>query len=397
MEKKKTNDSPSNFDDAFTKLGFSSPEEIAGATNLDDDILDKEDVLDVNKIEEPGKTEEVNEIDDTKGTDDKNVHDDDSDIPDDILNNKKSKEDNKEDGEQDTLNDDSTEDVDDDSDEVDPNEASQVGAFFDAFADALNWDVDDENRPDTIEGLVDYINDLVSENSKPDYANDQIKQLDEYVKNGGNFTDFYNNMSQTLSYEDLDIDDESNQRMAIREYLKAGGYTDDQISKKIERYEEADMLHEEAEDAVTRLKDIKKEQLEQQKAYQENLRKQQEEANQKVYTDITSNVQSLDNIYGIKVPQQDRRALLDYILKTDAEGHTQYEKDYQKNFTKNLIESAYFTMKGDTLFKEAQRSGETSAVKKLRNTLRHSSKNHSTFNANEEKQPQAWDIASKFL
>jgi hypothetical protein len=54
-------------------------------------------------------------------------------------------------------------------------------------------------------------------------------------------------------------------------------------------------------------------------------------------------------------------------------------------------------MKGDTLFKEAQRSGETSAVKKLRNTLRHSSKNHSTFNANEEKQPQAWDIASKFL
>lgn len=168
MEKKKTNDSPSNFDDAFTKLGFSSPEEIAGATNLDDDILDKEDVLDVNKIEEPGKTEEVNEIDDTKGTDDKNVHDDDSDIPDDILNNKKSKEDNKEDGEQDTLNDDSTEDVDDDSDEVDPNEASQVGAFFDAFADALNWDVDDENRPDTIEGLVDYINDLVSENSKPD-------------------------------------------------------------------------------------------------------------------------------------------------------------------------------------------------------------------------------------
>jgi hypothetical protein len=61
--------------------------------------------------------------------------------------------------------------------------------------------------------------------------------------------------------------------MAIREYLKAGGYTDDQISKKIERYEEADMLHEEAEDAVTRLKDIKSEQLEQQKAYQENLRK----------------------------------------------------------------------------------------------------------------------------
>jgi len=37
------------------------------------------------------------------------------------------------------------------------------------------------------------------------------------------------------------------------------------------------MLHEEAEDAVERLKDIKKSQLEQQQAYQEKLRQEQEE------------------------------------------------------------------------------------------------------------------------
>jgi len=63
----------------------------------------------------------------------------------------------------------------------------------------------------------------------------------------------------------------------------------------------------------------------------------------------------------------------------------------------NLIESAYFTMKGDALLGEAKRNGQTSAANKLRTMLRHQTKNHSTINASDEKQPQAWDIASRYL
>ena len=398
MGKNKTEGSPSEFTDMFSKLGFDSPEDGNKSTNLDDDIFDKPGV---EEIEDKPATAEVKDGNEQKSDDtDKNdtvAHDDDSEIPDNLIEEKNDNksQDDKETSEEDSLNDEDN--LDKDEEDIDPQEASQVGAFFDAFADTLGWDVDDENKPDTIEGLIDYIKDLVDENSKPDYANDQIKQLDEYVKNGGNFTDFYNNMSQTISYDKLDIDDESNQRSAVRDYLKLSGYTDDQINKKIERYEDADMLREEAEDAVVQLKQIKQSQLEQQQAEQEKLRVQQEESNMKVYQNITNDIKSLDSIYGIKVPQNDRKALMDYILKTDADGHSQYEKDYQKNFTKNLIESAYFTMKGETLFTEAKRSGETSAAAKLRQKLRHTSKNHSTYNADEEKQTQAWDIASKYL
>ena len=398
MGKNKTEGSPSEFTDMFSKLGFDSPEDGNKSTNLDDDIFDKPDV---EEIEDKPATAEVKDGNEHKSdeTDENDTvaHDDDSEIPDNLIEEKNDNksQDDKETSEEDSLNDEDN--LDKDEEDIDPQEASQVGAFFDAFADTLGWDVDDENKPDTIEGLIDYIKDLVDENSKPDYANDQIKQLDEYVKNGGNFTDFYNNMSQTISYDKLDIDDESNQRSAVRDYLKLSGYTDDQINKKIERYEDADMLREEAEDAVVQLKQIKQSQLEQQQAEQEKLRVQQEESNMKVYQNITNDIKSLDSIYGIKVPQNDRKALMDYILKTDADGHSQYEKDYQKNFTKNLIESAYFTMKGETLFTEAKRSGETSAAAKLRQKLRHTSKNHSTYNADEEKQTQAWDIASKYL
>lgn len=37
----------------------------------------------------------------------------------------------------------------------------------------------------------------------------------------------------------------------------------------------------------------------------------------------------------------------------------------------NLIESAYFTMKGDALIGSAKRNGQTSAANKLRTMLKH--------------------------
>jgi hypothetical protein len=50
---------------------------------------------------------------------------------------------------------------------------------------------------------------------------------------------------------------------------------------------------------------------------------------------------------------------------------SQYQKDFNENLSKNLIESAYFTMKADALISKAEKKGESSAADKLRNLLRH--------------------------
>lgn len=84
---------------------------------------------------------------------------------------------------------------------------------------------------------------------------------------------------------------------------------------------------------------------------------------------------------------------MDYIFKVDASGLSQYQKDFNANLEKNLIESAYFTMKADALISSAKKDGETSAAEKLRKMLRHSAKNHSTYNV-EEKTKSIFDIAS---
>lgn len=72
-------------------------------------------------------------------------------------------------------------------------------------------------------------------------------------------------------------------KRVVRELLKLDGYSDDRINKRIERFEDADMLYDEAEDAVDRLKEIKKQQAEQLQKEQEAYRQQQEQDAQKVF------------------------------------------------------------------------------------------------------------------
>lgn len=378
------------FDNAFDNLGFSNAEQGESIANLDNDILDDEDVTKIPGDDDTITNPDAQTTEPSEDNNDTNVQT--NPVQDNLNNDNTTTQD-----QQQTTTTDDVDDV-DDSDDTSNNEgleteAANVGAFFDAFAEQLGWEVTDEEKPKSVEDLIGYIEDVVEENSKPQYADERIARLDAYVKNGGNFEDFYNKMSQSIEYDSLDIEDEDNQKMAVRDYLKLSGYTDEQISKKIERYEDADMLADEAEDALERLKLYQQRQVEEQQAYQEQIRRQQQEQAQQFVSNLNNTIDNLKSIRGVTIPKEDRRLLFDYITKVDANGLTQYQKDFNKNMVNNLIESAYFTMKGDALIGEATRNGQTTAVNKLRQMLRHTTKNHSTYNI-DDKQRSVADIAS---
>ena len=387
-----------DFEDALNSLGFSGSEGNASVTDIDNQntatqIIDDPDD-DIKNLDNP---------DDNKPTeDDKNVDpnakEDNSKIPDNILNN--TSDDNKQDSEQDQQNTDLNQTDDqnyDENTEDDPGEAEQIGAFFDAFAEANGWSVDEDERPKNVEELVDYIKNVVETNSVPEYADERIEQLDQYVKNGGKFEDFYQTQQRTMSYDNIDIEDESNQKQVVRDYYKLQGMSDEQINRKIERYEDADMLEDEATDAVNYLKAYEEQRAQYMAQQQEAQRQAQEQQAMQFAHDLTNGINNLTNIRGISIPKEDKKALYDYITKTDADGLTAYQKQFNGNLVNNLIESAYFTMKGDALLGEANRNGQTSAANKLRNMLRHQTKNHSSYNVGTEKQPQIWDVASRYL
>lgn len=378
---KKKNNTPSGFDDILGNIYGNSmgQEEVTDVTymttDVDTPLEDEEDNV------PPVKTEDGEDV-----VDDPNpAKEDDSDIPEEILNNTPNQE------QQTTTEEEHDDDEPSDADVI---EAQQVSLLFDAIGQSLGWDkadIDENDRPLTVDDLVKHMVDTVRENSVPEYADDRIQALDEYVKNGGKFEDFYRIQQEGLNLESIDLEDENSQRQVVRELLKHDGYNDDQINKRISRYEDNDMLFEESEDALERLKNIRKAEADAAAKAQEEYARQQYEQSQKFFNDVKTNIDSLNNIRGIQIPKEDRKALFDYIFKVDQNGISQYQKDFNENLSKNLIESAYFTMKGDALLSGAARSGESSATEKLRNLLRHSSKNHSSQSV-EDKQRSVTDI-----
>lgn len=305
-------DSLSAFDNALNKLGYGG--EVADpVTNADEDFVETYDANDdIDDFEEEltpandGGEDEVS-VEDSQNNDN-------TPIPDNVLN--------------DSIQQDDIEpepaEQDDELSDADQLETQNVRLFFDAFAEELGWDVNDDEKPDSMEGLVNYIEDTVRENSVPQYADERIAQLDQYVKNGGKFEDFYNNMSQTMEYDNLNLEDESNQKMAVRDYLKLTGYSDEQINKKIERYEDADVLEDEAADALERLKEHRQYELQVQQEQQERARMENERQAVAFVNNLGTTINSLDSIRGVQIPKQDRKALFDYITRVDSDGLTQY-------------------------------------------------------------------------
>lgn len=305
-----------------------------------------------NKKQEPEEDEVDDDIDDI----DDNVDDDDK------TKNKKTKK---------VEEDDDVNDIDDNDDDVDEEESSKVTALFDAIAEELEWEFDDdeeEEKPKTVEELVNYFKEVIKEQSVPQYANEDVAKLDEFVRNGGDLNDYFT-LTPEIDYENFDTTIESNQKQIVKMLLAEKGFNEKQIARKIEKYEDAGILEDEAEDALEAMKEIeetKKEQL------LEDQRKQHEQMvarQQKFMDDVVGEINAMKDVRGIKVPEKDKKALLAYIFKADANGKTQYQKDYSKS-VKNLIESAYFTMKGDTLLDTAKKMGTSSAIKNLKQSLR---------------------------
>lgn len=255
----------------------------------------------------------------------------------------------------------------------DNNEENVVTNFFDAMAEKLNWEFEeDEDKPKSVDELINYFQNVIEENSKPEYSSEEVEALDNFVKQGGDLKK-YLTIDAELDLDDIDIEDETNQKLVVKQLLKEKGFSTKKIDKLVSRYEEAGLLEDEAQDALEDLKEIKEERKkqlleDQKKAYREQLQRQQQ-----FYDNVVSEIKGLKNIRGITVPEKDKKVLMDYILKPDTDGKTKYQKDYAKGGVKNLIESAYFTMNADKLIEAAKREGNNSAIDKFRRSLKSSS------------------------
>lgn len=311
------------------------------------------------------KEDEEEEEDDVDG---KGEEDDDIETNEPSKTKKSSKKTTKTDKDNDTVDEKGEED-DIDSDDGTTSEELIVN-FFDSLSEQLGWsDVEDEDKPKTAEDLIEYFKDVIEENSVPQYASEEVEKLDEFVRNGGNLKDYFS-IDADIDLDNIEVEDnEINQKLVVKEFLKEKGFSAKQIDKKITKYEDAGILEDEAVDALEALKDIKAERKEKLLEEQQKSAREAQKQQQTFFNNVVSEIKGMDSIYGIEIPEKDKRALLEYIFKPDAEGVTKYQKDYAKSL-KNLITSAYFTMKGDSLITIAKQKGKKDALDNFKSSLR---------------------------
>lgn len=294
-------------------------------------------------------------------------------------------------------NDDDNDNIVDDGISDDDSESDTIISFFDSISERLGWeDVEDDEKPKTAEELVEYFQEVIEENSVPQYASEEVEALDKFVKNGGNLRDYFQ-IDGELDLEDFEIEDnEVNQKLILKEFLKEKGFNNKQIDKKLTKYEDAGLLEDEATDALEALRDIREQKKQQLLEEQEKSAKELKKRQQDYFNSVVTEIKGMDNIRGIKIPQKDKQALLEYIFKPTADGKTQYQKDYSKS-VKNLLESAYFTMKGDTLLKAAKSEGSTAAINKFKNSLSKTGVSRKTRRQDNTSTESMWDSFARQL
>lgn len=279
-------------------------------------------------------------------------------------------------------------------------EEQMVGGFFDAISEKLGWEFDEnEEKPNTIESLIDYFQNIIEEESKPVYASGEVEALDNFVKQGGKLQD-YLKIDAEIDLDSIDLEDEGSQKIIVKALLREKGFSQKQIDKKISKYEDAGLLEDEAQDALEDLKEIRQQKKEQLLADQEKAFKRYKNQQQEFYDNVVAEIKDLKNIRGISIPEKDKRELIDYIFKPGADGRTKYQSDYIKGGVKNLIESAYFTKNADKLIQAAKREGNNSAIDKFKQSLRSTSvsgKTKQTTRANRSDDSTIWDNFTKRL
>lgn len=293
------------------------------------------------------------------------------------------------------------EDVDEPKNQInfDSNETEMVTNFFDAIAEKLEWaDVTDEEKPKSVEDLINYFSKVIEEDSKPQYASEEIEALDNYVKQGGDLAK-YLQIDVELDLDEIDLDDETNQKLVVKSLLREKGFNEKQIDKKISKYIDAGLLEDEAQDAIEDLKEIKEQKKEQLLAEQKRAYEQYRQRQQDFCDNVVTEIKNLKNIRGIAIPEKDKKVLMDYILKPDSDGKTKYQKDYAKGGVKNLIESAYFTMNADKLINAAKREGNNTAINKFKDSLKNTTVNSKSRNTSgrDSNSDTIWDSFTRRL
>lgn len=262
----------------------------------------------------------------------------------------------------------------------DDNDVSQddfdITPLVDLISEKFGLEIPEDGIDNNMEGFLSYLEKAVQEKSKPTYSSDYVRDLDEFVKNGGDPEDFISK-NQMIDFDNIDLSDETNQRYVLEDYYKMKGFSDVKAKKLIDKSVDSGDIEEDALDAVEELKQMqeaqKKRMIEEQKAYSEKIKEDQRTfvSNAKTY------VEKLDEFAGMKITKTDKEKLLPFVFEIGKDGKTAYQREYEKDPIKFLVGSALVTLLGDNLKSKVKGAAKEDMYNDVKKVLRSASKSRS--------------------
>lgn len=243
-----------------------------------------------------------------------------------------------------------------------------------------------ETAEDLVEAFETTVNSRISEGIEQykDSVPDLGKQFLEYLENGGDPKRFIEAATDTIDFATLDLTDEANQKLVIKEHLKLQGYTADEIKEEIQDYEDGLMLEKKAKMAAKKVEVVQGKRLEEEVKSQQKELKEREKALNVYVSDIQKLIKESKEIAGLQVEEADKKDFEAYLFKRDKAGLTQYQKDLNENPNKTQVELAYLKYKKYD-FAKAAKKGENTAAKKIRDSI--VTKSETTIKGSTAEQP----------
>lgn len=259
----------------------------------------------------------------------------------------------------------------DEEDNTDGGDAS-VLPLIELMHENAGWEYDESKfkDTDTVEGLMDFVGEVIEANSKPEFASDEVAKFNEFVSKYGaeKAADYLDVNYGNTDYESLDTSSEDVQKQIYTDYLKrTTKFSDTKITKEVKKLADLDELEGEVGDAKEYLIADDKKAKEDFEKVQEQAAVSQQENFKKYLGTQKERIESAKEIAGFELNEKDKEGLYKFAFETDRSGKTAYQKlkETDKDLDLKLLLLAYKGVDKAKITKEAT----TATTKKLKKSL----------------------------
>jgi hypothetical protein len=195
---------------------------------------------------------------------------------------------------------------------------------------------------------------------------------------------------ESVDYNEIDLDDEDNQKLLIKNKLTVEGYTSEEIEERLQDLEDLNKLDKEAKIAHRYLSAKAEKEKE---ALVEQVKKDQkarEDSNAKSVEEFRDKVLGTAKVGGFEISKADRAKLYDYItkpvVKEKGTGRAMTQMEVDSTF-ENKLKQAYLQMKGYD-YSSIEKKAATKVNLKVKKTLAHYKDNNQKGNTSQKPREQ---------